>query len=218
MKKIILTLVVLVVAIGCYAFYLKSKPAVSVTPTLSQTSTVSSAPIHVAIRSIYADEKNFPATTNTSTAVTVSFRTDSSNQTVNVKADLFVNQKRVDQLVGESISMRSFSPSNNYFAFRSQAKLGAATAKFTLHVVDLVNLVDIGIEPPRSNPTGLPAGGQDVIPFIGKYAWSGDHAVDITFYFVSFDQQGTYYRISPAEIWHYDLSTGSYTLATTLPE
>ncbi len=237
MKKRFALLVCIIILISFagylnYNKFLLQKVSTIVTTTSTQGAVpaqppptpIKPIPVHVSISGILADERSLsdqPPFINTSTGKTVSFRNASHDQTVNGSADLYVNQKKVGEVGGESISMPSFSPNNKYFAFRSQQHLGASESDFAIYVINLKDATEAIIRSPREEYAGDQSRlGHLVMPYIESYAWDGDNAVDITFYFVATgsDEGGKYYRISPEEIWRYDFINKSYILAETVSE
>jgi hypothetical protein len=145
----------------------------------------------------------------------------------NLAADVYVDQVKVngkyDEVGGEGESLFGFSPDNEYFAFRTRWQSGCCASDFAIYVIDLTAKRIIRIGSPRRAQDYTGEGshlGRDVFPVIESYKWGSGDSVNVVFYFVATgsDEGGGYYRISPKEIWRYDLTTKQYTLLQTLPE
>jgi hypothetical protein len=117
----------------------------------------------------------------------------------------------------------SSSPDNKYFAFRSRVVSGCASAchNFYMYIADLVGKRLTHVSPPRreqeysgqkESPTEI------VMPFIESYTWNTDDSLNVTVALVTTEDGSSYFRISPKEIWRYDLATKQYALVETLPE
>ncbi len=218
---------VILSAMVFYLSSLKSQPLPLLSPTPRPTSSVPSSTVIHALVDIFGNETNFTRLTspfvNTSTKVAISFKKVDTG-TRNLAADIYVDQVKVngkyDEVGGQGESLFSFSPDNKYFAFRTRWQSGCCASDFGIYVIDLTAKKIIEINPPqreqdysgqKESPT------QSIFPLIESYGWDNG-ALKITFYFVGFSSDEKYYRISPKEIWRYDLTTKQYTLLETLPE
>jgi hypothetical protein len=215
MKKIILGLVVLVVVIFiAIYFYPKSEPIQ--TTTQNSTSTASEASSTNVIHDLinvagFTDRPSFPIV-NTTTKDAISIQ-DSGLGGQNPDYYIYVNQKKVGEIGGYQ-SMPSFSPDNNHFAILDAYDEGCAgnCFGFNIPVINLLNDTMITLEP-------QPAPHDE---YIESYSWDGDNAIDVTSYEITYSggsltTNPDYYRVSPKEVWRYDLTTGSSTLISSTP-
>jgi hypothetical protein len=231
MKVAILVIAVFVLGGGMLYFLNQhpySAPIISQTP-ISATPTnpvPSSTLIHVPI-DIYAGEQSLGSVSPTryadaSSGVTISFKNvPGGNRTF--FSDVYVNSKNVGQINGQNIWIVGFSPDNKYFAFKTLQSSGSFETY--LNVVDIANSTSTVtlIKPPlreqdyQGEKSRL---GRGVYPFIESAKWDNDNSLSVIFYFVvtGSDEGGGYYRISPKQLWRYDLTTKSYTLMQILPE
>lgn len=160
---------------------------------------------------------------NASTGVTVSFKplqTDAPNSA----ARIYIGQKQIGQIGGVDISADGFSPNNNYLAMTWIGVSGADRRDYGVNVIDLQKDVVISLSPKiQAAPyTSSQYKSIDLDLYIDSIAWSGDHSLDISSYYLWPDfndasQTIAYYRVSPEETWRYDLATGSSTLISTIP-
>lgn len=77
--------------------------------------------------------------------------------------------------------------------------------------------------PPISTPGYNNGSGTTDIDVISSYAWNDDTSLNITSYVVyevwnDAAKTFSYNRVSPVEVWQYDLSSGTYTFVKDLPE
>jgi len=180
---------------------------------ISENKTTTSS-IHVLISNVglgRGSDTKFPIT-NTATGDIISTR-DSGVAAQNPSSYIFVNQKQVGEIWGYS-SSASFSPDNKYFAVLETMDEGCAGNCFSFNVpiINLTNNTMLTIQP-------QPAPHDE---FIESYTWDGDNAIDVTSYYISYSggsltTNPDYYRISPKQVWRYNVTTGSSTLISTTP-
>jgi hypothetical protein len=218
-KSLIISGVIIFCALIIYLvaneFYLQArKNAEAATSTTSPSSD-----INVPIGSIFAGSSTgLQNIVNTSTGMVISIKNAFFNAP-NGSGDLYVNRKNVGTIdLGDGgISLASFSPDNKYFSFRVISTLGATDASFELYAVNLINGTLINIKSPQ-NPadfSGHKTSTESVIPVISSYTWNGD-SLNIIFYFATDSSANKFYRISPVEVWNYNLNTRSYTLVQNI--
>jgi hypothetical protein len=202
MKKILFGLIILIVIVAG-AIYLYPKPqsnsVASSSPDMGASSTT---PIHVLISNIgFGSGKIFPIT-NSSTQDVLSIK-DTGNEAQNPSA-----------YIGGYQSMSSFSPDNNYFAVLDTYDDGCAgnCFGFSIPVINLASDTIVTLEP-------QPAPHDE---YIESYTWDGNDAIDVTSYEITYSggsliTNPDYYRVSPKQVWRYDLTTGSSTLISQTP-
>jgi hypothetical protein len=238
MNKKIVLLVVAVVVCGTAASYLivRQHQTLQTVPAPQPSPTASSAAVHEPMN-VLAGGQNYgslPPFVNTSTGATVTFKEYSTGAN-NLGAYVYLDGEKIDKgdyilvngqnvrktlEVGGEGSDLGFSPDNKFFAFRTRWGSGCCASDFAIFVMDIGHKTISQVNPPRreadySGPKESPT--QSIFPFIEEYTWDND-ALRVTFYFVEFSSDEKYYRVSPKEIWRYDLATGQYTLLETLSE
>jgi hypothetical protein len=188
---------------------------------------VMSAPIKIPY-AMSTPGKLHPYTVPNSTK-TISFHYDDSVQSRNPVLDVYLDNQLI-RPVGKGLTVNGygpvngvFSPDNKYMAFLTQGVCGGFCANYDLHIVDIANATMFAAHPPRkiSDFPGNATPYVYVIPYI-SYEWNQDDSLSVTFFFVGDILEGrdniTEYRISPKELWRYDISTNKYTFLQTLPE
>lgn len=112
-------------------------------------------------------------------------------------------------------ALTSFSPDNRYLAFRTRWNMGVAKYAFNLMVFDLQGEVTIVVTKPEGKPGGF------VYP--ESYEWKENNKMDIIVYtvksqYISEEKKHNYYRITPKELWQYDLQTYEHTFLREIEE
>lgn len=156
---------------------------------------------------------------NPRTSVIVSLR-GTTQEARNPGSNLYLNENKIGEIEGRGILSPSFSPDNKYFGFIATGICGANCSTFDVYVLNLLNNKLFFVNPPKDERNFEEKShlGYVVNPYIESYSWSGD-TVKVTFFFVGIDgQNNKSYRISPKEVWSYDLNTGQYIFLETLPE
>lgn len=229
LKKIFLTLCVIVILIGVFYFFKHKPQKLTVSP--SQETASSTPPITYGLfnfNDYLKDEKSFSQPSSYTDPVTndvVSFKgfTDAAHQFRNPSYQVYVNQKLVGEVGGLRVSLSTFSPDNRYFMFRSWSVLGCAGVcrDVYLYAVDLKNLNIIYIQTPvtaEGKKINTDYRYIDVAQFIDSYVWKNG-GINITAFAIGLGKTATNYeRITPKEVWNYNFTTGQYTLVQTLPE
>lgn len=127
-----------------------------------------------------------------------------------------INGKKVGQFNGYVQFEPELSPNGKYLSLQATSPCGATCESYEVVVADLTNQTLINVEPPISTKIG------EEMPVISSYAWDGDTLKVIAFLVSSsYDdttQNLTYFRITPKQVWQYDISTQKYTLIQSLPE
>ena len=228
-KKIIIGAVAIVVVVIVVGVFLELHPSglnsapegtssLPPPPTSSSASTTIRAPIDFLSASFPLS--NLPMYTNTSTGAVISFK-NFAPQAHYATEDIYLNGKDIGQIAGSSMVPFGFSPDNRYFVFRTQQSSGCCDENFTLHVIDLSNVTgnDISIPPPRQEGDWKQDGvNYPTVPstYIEPYKWDGG-TLQIIFYYIA-GSGSQFDRISPKELWSYDLGSKQYTFVQTLPE
>jgi hypothetical protein len=224
-KTLLLFLIVVILGAAIYYLYPKAQPAPIISP--NSTSTVmspSSSIPHTPVDMFgdYQSNSFFDSFINTSTKATISFSEvpssgagGSGNSSVNV----YLNKKNIGQVeVGPAEAQFGFSPDNKYFTWRNQLDGGGGSFNYEIDVINLatekiitINQPVVSFSDPNIDAT------ESVSGLMESYVWNGG-AINVIFYFVGTEADGKYYRLSPKQIWRYDLMNGGYTLFQTLPE
>ena len=125
-----------------------------------------------------------------------------------------------DLPLGESGSL--VSPGKIYSATLYVDQSGATNVDYDLDIVKLNGSSStIYVKtPPISTPGYKDGAGATVIDVISSYDWNDDNSLDITSYvvYVGGDDTSPYHRVSPVEVWRYNLSSGTYAFIKDLPE
>lgn len=165
---------------------------------------------------------------NPSTQTSISFNslTDEAHRgNVGPAYEVLVNQKNVGETWGYLLEP-SFSPDDKYFGFKTHGNRGGGAFAEQVYVVDIAKSSLISVPRPTNEPRGKIYGSAkaaaDLSGQIESYTWHGD-AIDLVFYFVVLEyieakHEADYYRVTPKEIWRFDLTTQKYTLLETLSE
>lgn len=217
MRKIILGLIIIIVIVAVAIYlYPRANTIPTVTSVPAQTSTApnpsSTPPIHVPINTVnFGNNVRFPIT-NTTTQEVISIQ-DTGVAAQNPSSYIYANLKKVGEISGYS-SMASFSPDNSHFAVLQTTDEGCAgdCFGFSISVVDLINGTMITLEP-QPYPHD---------EYIESYVWDSNNAMDVTSYEIAYSggsrtTNPDYYRVSPKDVWRYDLTTGSSTLISSTP-
>jgi hypothetical protein len=191
---------------------------------LDQQETSSSlTPVHVLVGS-FGSKELFSFTdrggltfTDSVTHTTVSI-SGIAHQARNPGSLVYINNVNIGEIGGSGLASGSFSPDHKYFAFLGWGIWGGGTM-FDMYAVDLSNKEINQVAPPRKE-TDFQKVESDLgflpNPYIESFAWDGN-GFNLTFFFVE-DNGTDIYRISPREVWHYDLRDKKYNLLDTLPE
>jgi|SRR5690348_3548086 hypothetical protein len=235
-KKPLLLFLLIVVVCGVFASYLLARQHGSMAIPTTQTDAISATAIIREPISIPAGQSlgRLPPFSDTSTGATVTFK-EFSTGSRNPSAYVYLNGEKIDQgdyinvngqnvrriiEVGGEGSDFDFSVNDKFFAFRTQWQSGCCALDFAIFVLDINNKVIFQINPPKREqdyhgPKESPT--QSIFPVIESYEWNKDSSLILTFYFAGYFNDDKYYRISPKEIWRYDLSTKQYTFLKNLP-
>jgi hypothetical protein len=176
--------------------------------------------------------KNFPAFHSSSSDVTVSFGpppNDEAHRTRNPGIEAYVNGQHVGEISGQGISIIGFSPDERYFAVRARHTLGFSNQDLAIFVIGVTDGSLLQIDPPGDSlhylrTLGYSTKDADVVGPFFSAEWDTDNTLKTTYFVVGnidgMDATGNYkmYRVSPIEIWRYDLATKQYTLIETLAE
>jgi glycopeptide antibiotics resistance protein len=235
-KNIIFTAIIIgvVAAFSGYAVYQENQlevnigagPSLGTTQPAPETVSVSSNIVRVPFdsRELFADETQKTSFTDEKTGDVVSLKllTDMAHQARNLTYDVEVKGKVIGQAGGQGLSMFGFSPNGKYFAFRSRSVLGCAAMcqDREMYLIDLETLEVKFLSTPslgEGNAVNKDREYSDVEEVIDNYSWMDDSEMDITAYAVGLGTDNLY-RITPKQVWRYDLTTGMFTLLRTLPE
>ena len=225
MKYILLVLVLGLIVIGAYLLLPKGAHLQNSGVSVASSTPASSSTDFGAV-SVFSGARDlkpdFPTIINTSTAMAVSFKNFVSGRG-GYTADVYVGTKKAGIVAGRAIAQSVFSSDNQYLALRLVADLGAADIEDTF--IDIFNLktatssvIKSPLRVPNQGPTDKFIA---VGPYIESISWEASDSLDVVSYAIGFaiiDRNYTYYRVSPKQLWRYDLSTRTYTLLETLPE
>ncbi len=233
MRKNFIIIIAIIVIIACgLFFYLKSHKQPEELSALISTSSntgvqiATSSDIHELI-DIWAGGQNLRAIspaiyTNTSTKTTISFQyVPGGNETF--LSEVYVNDRDAGQTSGQDVEVIGFSPDGKYFGFRTIQGVGCCSSDMLLNVVNTTSSTGtiISIRPPREEGDYIGTKeipNQAVSSIIESASWNNDDSLSVIFYCGGYSSDNEYYRISPNEIWRYDLATKKYTLIQTLSE
>jgi hypothetical protein len=201
-------------------------PAVS-TPTPTSTTSIEPGLIQSYGQvDIFGDRKDLSEFENmvlNSAGVEISFQ-ERSTGARNSATDIFIEGEEIGTISGQDAAIFSSSPDGNLFSFRYRAQTGCCSSNFYIYVIDTIKNNLIRVSPPGLNYSSNEIEfRQKAFPVIESYEWENISTLKITAYFSAFLADGTvvgyhYYRISPKEIWRYDLMNGQYILLETLEE
>ena len=150
--------------------------------------------------------------TDSKTGVTVSFR-GVVEEARNSGSNLYIGDTPVGPVQGFGIVDPTFSPDGRYFGFIETSICGGTCQSYDIYVVDLsagtLSLMDSPLPSMTDND-----------PFLESFTWNSKNAFTVVAYLTKFDETSPseFTRISPKQLWQYDLSTGKYTFVKDLPE
>jgi Flp pilus assembly protein TadG len=145
-----------------------------------------------------------------------------NNDAPNTTYNVLLNGKNIGLFSAGGVSILGFTPCHNYFALESAQIDGytSGAGDWGITVVDIKNGKLINIAPQVSyDPYSKSQAEQlNLASFIDSYSWDGNDGIDITSYLLSIGYgNSNLIRMSPKEIWNYDLATGVYSLVATIP-
>lgn len=133
----------------------------------------------------------------------------------NMTYDLFIGDKKIGEISALEIYNTIFSPDQSLLLFQTNEVCGAECAVSTLYLVDFNNQNLKEISTPKSSDEYEGFDKYNLVyPFIDKYSWTSEDMFKINFYFL----KSGVYRVSPIEVWEYNLNTEKYNFIETLPE
>jgi hypothetical protein len=209
---IVVSIVVLVAVLYIFSI-LNQHPTQTVTQNTTSSQALStpssSATINVPVNLSFgeSDVLNHPII-NTSTGATISFISNTNNQTVNEGWIVSLDDKKLGPITGQTVALASFSPDNKYLAFRVSYNIVQQNIGYNLVIINLTSGAIVGI---GTQPQGA---------FIESYTWNSDDTLSVVSYPVSFSIMGSqveYYRTAPKQTWQYDPTTGSSSLISETP-
>lgn len=219
MKKVlIIAIIILVLLVGGYYWihYMNSRP----TPIVSSTDI--RVPVGI-----------FDGMEGSLSQITVPFVSTSTGETItlhqtggtgdNLTYEAYLNGENVGEVDAGWVGFFGFSSDNKYFGIRVASTLGAAATYYGITVLDLVNKKAINIQAPSVTSSTPQPPNYETFPVIASGSWGNDDTLNVTAYMAVSDyndqtHQSTEYRISPVEVWQYNLTTGSYTFLQALLE
>jgi hypothetical protein len=233
-KKLLLIMVILVLIAALYFFSgeFKKKSQLQDTSIIHNSAPALSPVAHApfARSTFFQGQTTKRVFVSTLNHHTVSFKDvvaqDVAHQSRNPVYKLLVDQEEAGETMAQDILQPTFSPDESYFAFRTMSVCGATCLDFNVIAVDVSDNTLTTIRSPRKEKdyAGERSGlGYTINPFIDSYTWESDHVLNLIFYFVGTtyheeDRSETYERVSPKEVWQYDLTTNEYAFVKTLPE
>lgn len=141
-------------------------------------------------------------------------------QARNPGSSLYINQKLFGPIEGVGVIDGHFSPNNIFFATHVVSICGAGCWSSMIYVADVANTKLSLIIVPRSKSDYKIDMQQysEIKPYIESYVLNND-ILQLSFFFLGVNKDnGENYRVSPKEVWNYDLLTQQYVLIKSLPE
>lgn len=117
-----------------------------------------------------------------------------------------------------------FSPDKNYSASLYVDQDGAMQVGYALYVSDANSTTSIYLDTPPINTPGYHIGaGQSLYHVISSYSWVDNQNLTVTSYevYMAWNDQadnGNFNRISPVEVWNYNVPSKTYSFVKNLPE
>ncbi len=143
---------------------------------------------------------------------------DELHRTRNPGFSVYINQEKIGETGGNQISIIGFSPDQKFFVIRENGVCGAMCERISLDFVDIANKKLIRTDlPRRSNLTIEGVKFFDITSFPESFSWDGDTVLQFLLSYIGFySETGEFYRVSPKEIWNYDIPANSYSFKSML--
>lgn len=140
--------------------------------------------------------------------------------TLNRSYSVTLNNQKMGEIGGEGFGMNAFSLDKRYYSIRSRGSVGCASMcqDTSIYVLDLKDKKVFDVQYPMNGydfPKSLSKAANS--KFIESYSWKENNIINLTTFLVSIDTKSTN-RISPKQIWEYNIATKQYTLIQTLSE
>lgn len=134
--------------------------------------------------------------------------------------DAYLNGKKIARGVPFYSTLEGTSPDFTYYAYRSHSHASAGSSYVGIEIFNQNTGEYIHIMTPPGQDdvskyvfNSRAEAWYDVLPYIESYAWKDIHSINFVFYYFSW---GTGERVSPREVWSYDLIAKQYTLASSV--
>lgn len=132
--------------------------------------------------------------------------------------DAYLYGKEIAKGVPVDSTLEGVSPDESYYAYRSLSHASAISSNTSIEIFNL----QTGEHSRISTPPGEVVSNHvtdnhavswyEVLPYIESYAWEDDHSVNFIFYYLAWT---SHERVSPREVWNYNIITKSYRLVPT---
>jgi|GEM_PF-4163002 len=137
--------------------------------------------------------------------------------------DVLLDGVEIGEVGGQGFSQGTLSPDGAYYALRSRGTLGCAgiCQHFNVDLIDVKNkkVIYVGYPPEAfSYEEGV---GIIDNPYIESYTWGSNGAIRLVTFLTLLEkpsENSIFYRVTPKQVWNYDIGTKKYTLVETLPE
>ena len=148
----------------------------------------------------------------------ISIKTVDENK--NSSYAFYVNNEKIGEISFVDVLENVFSGNYKYMIFRTVSVCGSTCASYDIYALDFFNKKIIEISAPKTvSDFSGPNQYNTVSTYETDFSWLNDKTAQMTFFFVNSDStDGLTYRVSPKEIWQYDIETGEYRFTETLPE
>lgn len=140
-------------------------------------------------------------------------------------ADIYLNNDRIGEITEYSVFINQCSYNQRYCIITSES-FGAETITKIVKIIDLVDkkLIDTWLLPQDETiiyPNMSSDKRVDTFSFKGEYKWISDNLLEIIAFYIlpvfSNESETKYYRVSPKQVWQYDLVSNQYSLIKTTP-
>lgn len=128
---------------------------------------------------------------------------------------VFENGQKLGEFAGLEVFKPLPSSDGSKAVIRSISTCGAGCIDPEVYIVDSSAKTVSRVSPARSNHEYT--GTDDAVYEIGSIAWANNSTLRIVGYFANQSSEG-YFRVSPQEVWNYNVTTRSYSFVETLPE
>lgn len=132
--------------------------------------------------------------------------------------DAYLNGKEIARGVPVESTLEGTSPDLTYYAYRSRSHASCCSSFIGIEIFNQNTGEYTSIKmPPGENDSMYVSDSSsiswyDILSYIESYAWKDTHSINFVFYYFAW---GTGERVSPREIWNYDLVTKQYTLISS---
>jgi hypothetical protein len=177
----------------------------------------SSTNVHVSVSSefILSGTTTAPGTLPSNGGVEVKIIPNKDESGTAIFGDAYFNGKEIAKAVPVESTLESISPGGTYYAYRSLSHASAGSSFVAVQIFNLNTDEHTEIKSPPGEKVSnyvldsRAATWYNVMPYIESYAWQDNHSVNFIFYYFAW---GTSERVSPRQIWNYNLNTKQFSL------